>query len=96
MAEQIIRQPDGRLAVFSSVVDAFVVIDATPDELIDYRAEEAAIKARERARTEIDRVLSGEPKPYHQFTLTWDEAVQMDREHGGDVFRSAPAPGSGT
>lgn len=95
MAEQIIQQPDGRLAVFSSVVDAFVVVDATPDELIDYRVEEAALKARERAHAEIERVLSGEPKPYHQFTLTWEEAVQMDREHGGNVFRTASDPGSG-
>lgn len=81
MTEQIIRQPDGRLAVFSSVVDAFVVVDATPEELIDYRAEVAALKARERTRAEIDRVLSGQPRPYHQFTLTWEEASRLDREH---------------
>lgn len=81
MSEQIIQQPDGRLAVFSSVVDAFVVVDATADEIIDYRAEEAALKARERTRAEIDRVLSGQPKPYHQFTLTWEEAQRMDREN---------------
>jgi hypothetical protein len=81
VSEQIIRQPDGRLAVFSSVVEAFVVVDATPDELIDYRAEEAALKARERTRAEIEKVLSGETRPYHQFTLTWEEAEQMDRKN---------------
>jgi hypothetical protein len=79
MGQQIIQQPDGRLAVFSSVVDAFVVVDATPEELIEWRAEEAAKQARENTRAEIDRVLSGEPRPYCQFTLTWEEAERMDR-----------------
>jgi hypothetical protein len=30
VGQQIIKQPDGRLAVFSSIVDAFIVVDATP------------------------------------------------------------------
>lgn len=89
MSEQIIRQPDGRLAVFSSVVEAFVVVDATPEEIIDYRAEEAALKARERTRAEIDRVLSGQPRPYHQFTLTWEEAARLDRQRAAAEGRAA-------
>jgi hypothetical protein len=65
MGQQIIRQPDGKLAVFSSVVDAFVVVDATPEEIIEWRAQEAAEQARERTRAELARVLdSGDPKPY--------------------------------
>lgn len=79
MGQQIIRQPDGRLAVFSSVVDGFVILDATPEELIEWRAEEAAKQARENTRAEIDRVLSGEPRPYYQFTLTWEEAERLDK-----------------
>ncbi len=82
MGQQIIKQPDGRLAVFSSAVDAFIVVDATPEELIEWRAEEASEKARERTRAEIERVLSGDPRPYYQFTLTWEEAARMDRENG--------------
>jgi hypothetical protein len=91
VSEQIIRQPDGRLAVFSSVVEAFVVVDATPEEIIEYRAEEAARKARERTQAEIDRVLSGQPRPYHQFTLTWEEAARLERENAP----AAPRPGPG-
>jgi hypothetical protein len=84
MGQQIIRQPDGKLAVFSSVVDAFVVVDATPEEIIEWRAQEAAEQARERTRAELARVLdSGDPKPYRQFTLTWEQAEALDREHGG-------------
>lgn len=80
MSQQIIRQPDGLLAVFSSVVDAFVVTDVTPEELMEWRAGEAAEKAREDTRREIDRVLNS-VKPYAQFTLTWEEASAMDQQH---------------
>lgn len=81
MGQQIIKQPDGRLAVFSSVVDAFIVVDATPEEIVEWRAEEAAQQARERTRTELDYVLSGNPrKAYFQFALTWEEAAKMDQE----------------
>ena len=81
MSHQIIRQPDGLLAVFSDNVDAFVVTDATPEELVEWYAQEAAERAREAARRQIDLVLNS-PKPYAQFTLTWKEASALDRQHG--------------
>lgn len=80
MGQQIIQQPDGRLAVFSSEVDAFVILDATPEELVEWRAENAADKAREETRAEIQKVLLGEPRPYYQFTMTWEQAVRMHQE----------------
>lgn len=82
MGQQIIKQPDGRLAVFSSIVDAFIVVDATPEEILDWRAEEAAAKERERTQRELDAVLADDPRRvYFQFTRTWEEAAQLDREH---------------
>jgi hypothetical protein len=81
MGQQIIKQPDGRLAVFSTVVDAFIVVDATPQELLDWRAEEAAKEARRTTQRELDHVLGGEPeRSYFQFTKTWEEAARMDAE----------------
>lgn len=76
MAEQIIVQPDGRLAVFSSVVDDFIVLDATPPELMEWRTKRAADKEREHTRREIGHVLSDPSHAYYQFALTWDEAVE--------------------
>lgn len=76
MGEQIIKQPDGKLAVFNSSVDDFTGWDLTPEELIEWRAEQAAEEARRTARLYIDRVLSGESRPYAQFTMTWDQAVE--------------------
>lgn len=86
MGQQIIKQPDGQLAVFSSVTDTFIVVDATPEELVEWRAEEAAETARERTRRELQKVLAGDPqRAYQQFALTWQEACERDREHGGDL-----------
>lgn len=86
MGQQIIQQSDGRLAVFSSVTDTFIVVDATPEEIIEWRAEEAAEQARERTRAELDKVMSGNSRAaYFQFALTWEEAARMNREHGGDL-----------
>ena len=81
MGQQIIRQSDGLLAVFSSNVDAFIIIDATLEELVEWRAEEAATRARKDTLRELEHVLAGNPeKAYYQFTKTWDEAQQMDQK----------------
>jgi hypothetical protein len=80
MGQQIIRQPDGRYAVFESVTDTFIVVDATPEEVVEWRAEEAAEAARERTRAELARV-QGSEQPYHQFTLSWEEAAARDRKN---------------
>lgn len=83
MGQQIIRQPDGKLAVFSTITDSFIVVDATREEIIEWRAEEAAEQARERTEVELKRVLDeGNDRPYRQFTLTWEQAAQKDRESG--------------
>jgi adenylate kinase len=84
MGQQIIKQPDGRLAVFSSIVDAFIVVDATPEEILDWRAEEAAKEARRSTQRELDAVLANDPRRvYFQFARTWEEAAEMDRESTG-------------
>lgn len=82
MGQQIIKQPNGLLAVFSSVTETFIIMDATPDEIIECRAKAAAEAARENARREIGFILADTPqRVYFQFAHTWEEASQMDREH---------------
>ena len=85
MGHQIIRQPDGKLAVFSSVVDSWVLMDATAEDLGDYYAEKAAADARRDVARIAEHVLAGEPRQvYCQFAMTFDEANQDSREHGGE------------
>lgn len=84
MGQQIIEQPDGRYAVYDSTSGTLIVTDATTDELIEWRAEEAADQAREQTRRELDRVQN-RPRPYAQYTLTWHEALARHAEHGGTL-----------
>lgn len=88
MGHQILRQPDGLFAIFSSVVDSIIVYDATADEIVEHFAARAADDAARRTRQIIEHVEAGEPrKAYYQFALTWDEALDSDREHGGEAWR---------
>ena len=81
MGQQIIQQPDGLFAVFSSITDSFIVTEATQEELVEWRAQEAADAARVSTRAELKRVLDPENKrPYAQFTLSWEEASRQDQE----------------
>lgn len=78
MGQQIIKQPDGLYAVFSSVVDNFTTIDATADELIELFAEQAARDCRDRVKSIIERLDAGE-RAYHQFTMTIADAIRLHR-----------------
>jgi hypothetical protein len=80
MAHQIIRQPDGKLAVYSSVVGALVVTDATPQEVIDWKVSQVVEHVTDLMQRDLDLVLAGEArKVYYQFTMTWEEAVERSR-----------------
>lgn len=84
MGHQIIKQPDGRLAVFSSVVDDWIITDATQRELEDYYAEEAAEKARKVTRRICEAVLAGNArKVYYQFAISFEEADALAKERLG-------------
>lgn len=82
MGQQIIKQPNGKYAVFSSVVDGFTVFNATPDELIELWVKNERKSLTRRITETIAQLDRGE-KPYSQFTLTWEEALaEHERNHG--------------
>jgi hypothetical protein len=86
MGQQIIKQPNGRYAVFSSNTDTVILWDATEEEIVDHFAEQGEADARTHAWVLIEHVRAGRPKDaYFQFAMTWDEALDMDHEHGGSV-----------
>jgi hypothetical protein len=88
MGHQIIQCPDGMLAVFSSNGEAWILTNATPEDLLDYYAEKAARQAREDIQLVLDAVLAGESrKVYYQFTMTFDEADAASVAHGGESLR---------
>lgn len=84
MGQQIIKQPNGRYAVWSTVVSDFVLLDATPEDIIDVRIDEAREEIAHRVKEVVEKLANGE-KPYYQFTETWDGACAFAKEvHGPD------------
>ena len=76
MGQQIIKQPDGKYAIFSTVVDDFVALNCTRRDILDNWMDDY----RDRIWSQIVAIcdsleLGG--KPYHQFTMTWEEANQL-------------------
>lgn len=82
MGKQVILQPNGKLALFSTNSDTWHRYDCTPEELIDYFAAMAEEDARRSAIRTIAQVLAYE-NPYYQFALSFEEANEMSKAHGG-------------
>lgn len=92
MGHQIIQQPGTDLfAVFSDNTDSVIIWDATADELVDFYVECAKEDAAERTRRQIAKVLDPDvPKPYYQFTMTWEQALAEHAAHGHDPLDPPP------
>ncbi len=89
-AHQVIRQPDGLYAVFSTITDTWVVCNATEDEITDWFVERAAAAAREQITETLGHVRAGNPQQvYYQFAMPFDEANDLSGEHGGLVLPAA-------
>lgn len=85
MGRQIIKQPNDKYAVWSSIVDDFIIIDATPNEIIKCHIEEAKETIKEQVLSEIEKLRKKE-KPNYQFTLSFNDAIELIKEnHGKDA-----------
>ena len=73
MARQIFKQPNGLYAEYSTIVDAFVLLDATREELIANTEYEAARDARERLERVLIMVDAGITAG--AFAISFEEAV---------------------
>lgn len=84
MGQQVIKQPDGLYAIFDTGSGMIEVWNATRDEIIQEFMDAAATRAREQAERVLHAIDSGVPSAvYRQGTLTWEQAVQSDRESDG-------------
>lgn len=85
MGQQVIKQPNGKLAVFSTGTDTWVFWDATADELIEHYKEEAARTAEQRLIDITKAVENNEAnRIYHQFTMSFEEANRLHLENDGE------------
>lgn len=82
-ASQIVQQPDGKLAVYAPGC-GFVLRDATPRQVVDYRVEQAVRMARTLVRMELHDVTAPHrPSPYGERTLTWEQVRERERKRTG-------------
>lgn len=86
MGHQIIKQPNGLFAIFSSNTDTIIGWDYTEEDVLEYFAEQAAADARREVRMKLDHVKSDDARSaYYQFAKTWEEALELDYDNGGSV-----------
>ena len=84
MAHRIIKQPNGRYALWSTNVDNFLLTDATPEEIIDYKVNLFRKDITDMVNITTQKLDNGE-KPYYQFTLTFEKALEViKRVHGNE------------
>lgn len=72
MGHQIIKQPNGKFALWSTVTDDFLLEDVTPSEIADYEIKCHSRFVIDHTINIVQKLDKGE-KPYYQFTLTWEE-----------------------
>jgi hypothetical protein len=85
MSMQILKQPDGLYAIWSTFSDELVVEDATAEEIVVYLRERAARLDEKQTRAELARLESD--KPQRRFGITYEEAkhrsAQREKENEG-------------
>lgn len=84
MGRQIIQQPDGLFAVWSTNSDAIFLYDATEADILTYFLQRDVRDSIAATMQILDELRAGE-KPYYQFTMTWEEAVKRHEERHGPL-----------
>jgi len=74
MGWQIIKQPNGRYAVWSTIVDDIIAYDGTKQEIVNLFVKDVVENTTKDVTRMIDRLEEGD-KPYYQFTKTWPEVL---------------------
>lgn len=87
---QVIKQPDGRLAIWSSYTDSWAVADCTSDEVVAFFTDKAEADAKRDAERIVTYVLADDARAvYHQFAMTFEEADGDARP--GEKYADLPA-----
>jgi hypothetical protein len=92
MGHQVIKQPNGLLAIYSDGVDAWLRWDMTPKQVEKYYARRAYKEAKQAAHRTVAAVMADNPREaYYQFTMTFAEANAHSRAgQGGDEGPEGP------
>jgi len=83
MGHQVIKQPDGLYALFSSNVDNFIYINMTKEEYIESRIQEFTEKLKRDTEKLFVKLDRGE-KPYYQFTNSFEDCLKVIKFRHGE------------
>ena len=84
MGQQIVKQPNGKYCLFSSVVDSVTYYNMSAEEIIEVWTEEARKEYERKVKEAIEQLEAG-GKPYCQFTKTFDECIETIKEIHGEA-----------
>lgn len=73
---QIIKQPNGKYALWSGVVDNFTALDCSPQDITDTYIEEETKRITKNVNDIIGKLEQGEAA-YYQFTNSWEECLTI-------------------
>lgn len=81
MGRRLIKQPNGRFAIFSTITDDFIGFNATPEEIVEFIVDEASKEARQHAR---EWVFQEGPQrfPHNRHTLLAEVLPTIRSVHG--------------
>ena len=83
MGRQIIKQPNGKFCVFSSIVDNVISYDMTEEEIINKFVADSREDIERRVK-EIISQLNNNEKPYYQFTHSYEEMLKTIKNIHGE------------
>jgi hypothetical protein len=83
MSNQIIKQPNGKYCIFSSIVDNVTHFDMSVENIIELWANEEKKKI-EKAVKGIVAALEVDAKPYFQFTKSYEDMISTIKEIHGE------------
>tara|TARA_R110002050_G_scaffold43205_1_gene103737 strand:- start:2021 stop:2425 length:405 start_codon:yes stop_codon:yes gene_type:complete len=85
---QIIKQPNGKFIIFSSIVDNVTHYDMTAEDIVELWKEDNREKS---IRMKIDKINRGE-NPYHIFKLSYEDVFsKIESVHGKEVSEDVKA-----
>lgn len=83
MGRAVYKQPDGRLAVWSTIVDDFILIDATEEEYVAWREQEALEDVRKQIREDLAMIAERGSTSRTGSTLA-DRVALRNEKYGAD------------
>ena len=87
MGQQIIKQPNAKYCLFSSIVDNVTFFNMTKEEIIEEWTEKAKKDFESKVNEITDKLDKGE-NPYGQFTMNYEYMLKTILEvHNADEMK---------